>query len=285
MIWERDGIDWPHRDLSQFRALGKHRWHWQEAGSGETVLLLHGTGASTHTWRHVFAPLAERARVIALDLPGQGFTFVSDHDRCGLNEMSADIAAFLAEIDAAPGIIIGHSAGAAIAHQLALDLPKTPRRIVSVNGALEPFHGLAGALLPLSAKLMNVGAIGANLVSMTMSSTGAVRRLIESTGSRIDDAGIRCYQRLVGSSPHVDATIAMMARWELDPLIARTGALTMPVLLMAGGKDRTVDPKTSIIWAKRLPNGEAIRVPESGHLLHEEDGGAPFLAHLETVLQ
>lgn len=283
MIWERDGADWPHRDASQFRALGKHRWHWQEAGSGETVLLLHGTGAATHSWRHIFAPLAERARVIALDLPGQGFTFVSDHDRCGLNEMSADIAAFLAEIDAAPSIIIGHSAGAAIAHQLALDLPNAPRRIVSINGALEPFHGLAGALLPLSAKLMNVGSIGANLVSKTMSSESAVRRLIDSTGSRIDDDGIRCYQRLVASRTHVDATIAMMARWELRPLAARVGGLDLPVLMMVGGKDRTVEPQTSLRWAKRLPSAEVIRVPESGHLLHEENEGAVFLEHLERI--
>jgi magnesium chelatase accessory protein len=284
MIWERDGKDWPHHAHSQFRALGKHRWHWQEAGSGETVLLLHGTGASTHSWRHVFEPLAARCRVIALDLPGQGFTFVSDHDRCGLDEMSEDIASFLAEIDAPPAIIIGHSAGAAIAHQLALDLPETPRRIVSINGALEPFHGLAGALFPLSAKLMNIGAIGANLVSKTMSSTTTVRRLIETTGSRIDDEGIRLYQRLVSSSTHVDAVIAMMARWELGPLAARVGDLEAAVLLLVGGKDRTVEPQTSIRWAKRLRHVETIRLPQSGHLLHEEDAGAPFLAHLEAML-
>jgi len=284
MNWDRTGKNWPLRQHSSFKAVGKLRWHIQETGEGEPVLLLHGTGASTHSFRHIIEPLAKTNRVLAIDLPGQGFTFASNPDLCSLKSMSAAITALLTHLDAAPGIIIGHSAGAAIAYQLALDLPTAPRRVVSINGALESFPGIAGAIMPLSAKLMNFGAIGANLVSLTMSSESAVRKLIEATGSRIDAEGIDCYRKLVADSGHVDATIAMMARWELDPLIARAGEVKSDSLLMTGGRDRAVDPKTSDRWAKRLARAETIHIPNSGHLLHEEDSGAPFLAHLDKVL-
>lgn len=284
MIWDRDGKDWPLRQYSRFQTRGKLRWHIQEAGEGKPILLLHGTGASTHSWRHIIEPLAKTNRVIALDLPGQGFTFAANPASYSLRGMSAAIADLLADLDIAPAIIIGHSAGAAIAYQLALDLPEPPRRVVSINGALEPFPGVAGAIMPFSAKLMTLGSVGANLVSLTMSSESAVRRLIEATGSRIDAEGIACYRRLVATTGHVDATIAMMSRWELEPMIARAGKITSTSLLITGGRDRAVDPKTSDRWAKRVPNAEAIHIPSSGHLVHEEDSGKPFLAHLGAVL-
>ena len=284
MNWDRTGKNWPLRQHSTFKAIGKLRWHIQDAGEGDTILLLHGTGASSHSWRHIVEPLAKTHRVIAIDLPGQGFTFASTLDQCSLNGMSAAITALLDTIGVAPAIIIGHSAGAAIAYQLALDLPTTPRRVVSINGALEPFPGVAGAIMPFSAKLMGFGAIGANLVSLTMSSESAVRKLIEATGSRIDDEGLDCYRKLVADSSHVDATIAMMARWELDKMIARAGEIKSDSLLLTGGRDRAVPPRTSARWAKRVSNAEIIHIPNSGHLLHEEDSGAPFLAHLDKVL-
>lgn len=287
MIWDRDGRDWPNREHSRFHALGKLRWHLQEAGdtAQPTILLLHGTGAATHTWRHIFKPLAEIQHVLALDLPGQGFTFTSDTDQCGLKEMSKDIAALLANLACDPAIIIGHSAGAAIAYQLALDLPQTPRRVVSINGAMEPFSGLAGAVLPFSAKLMTVGAIGANLVALTMSSESAVRRLIEATGSEIDAAGIAYYRRLVADTGHVNATIEMMARWNLDTLLTRAAEIRAESLLIVGGRDRAVAQQTSTRWAKRLAQVETISLPTCGHLPHEEDNGSPILAHLHQIIR
>ena len=43
---------------------------FQSAGAGEPVLLIHGFGASSYSWRHVIEPLAQKNRVIAIDLTG-----------------------------------------------------------------------------------------------------------------------------------------------------------------------------------------------------------------------
>ena len=48
-IWEVDGRDWPNRDSSRFVTAGGLRWHVQVAGTGPVVLLVHGTGAATHS--------------------------------------------------------------------------------------------------------------------------------------------------------------------------------------------------------------------------------------------
>ena len=74
--WERDGRDWPNRAFSRFVQAGGLRWHVQVMGQGPVVLLLHGTGASTHSLRDLAPLLAEHFTVVAPDLPGHGFTAV-----------------------------------------------------------------------------------------------------------------------------------------------------------------------------------------------------------------
>jgi len=72
--WELDGQDWPNRDCSRFMTAAGLRWHVQCAGTGPVCLLLHGTGASTHSFRDLLPQLAQTFTVVAPDLPGHGFT-------------------------------------------------------------------------------------------------------------------------------------------------------------------------------------------------------------------
>ena len=67
--WSREGLIWPHREASHFVAAGAARWHVQRMGSGPPLLLLHGTGASVHSWRGLMPLLAQSHDVIACDLP------------------------------------------------------------------------------------------------------------------------------------------------------------------------------------------------------------------------
>ena len=69
MDWSRDLPDWPHAALSVRMDYRPHRWHVQQAGSGPTVLLIHGAGGATHSWRGVRHLLTTLALVLPLDLP------------------------------------------------------------------------------------------------------------------------------------------------------------------------------------------------------------------------
>src|SRR4051794_41984944 len=66
--------DWPNRASSRLVTAGGLRWHVQVAGSGPVLLLVHGTGAATHSWRDLLPLLARHFTVVAPDLPGHGFT-------------------------------------------------------------------------------------------------------------------------------------------------------------------------------------------------------------------
>ena len=72
--WQRDGGDWPNREASRFVRAAGLLWHVQVMGQGPVLLLLHGTGAATHSWRAMLPLLARHFTVVAPDLPGHGFT-------------------------------------------------------------------------------------------------------------------------------------------------------------------------------------------------------------------
>ena len=112
MDWARDLPTWPLSTLSRRVACRPHRWHVQETGTGPTILLIHGAGGATHSWRDVMPILAKQAHVVAIDLPGQGFTQAGTRARSGLNPTAADIAALCAQEGWSPAAIVGHSAGA-----------------------------------------------------------------------------------------------------------------------------------------------------------------------------
>ena len=61
MDWQRHAATWPNAAHSRFVETQAHRWHIQRAGKGPGALLLHGAGASTHSWRGMFPLLAEGA--------------------------------------------------------------------------------------------------------------------------------------------------------------------------------------------------------------------------------
>ena len=86
---------WPYRDASRHIACKPHLWHVQDIGAGPLVLLLHGAGGATQSFRHLIPLLAQHYRIIALDLPGQGFSVLGARARCGLDPLSDDIEGWL----------------------------------------------------------------------------------------------------------------------------------------------------------------------------------------------
>ncbi|NNF23640.1 MAG: alpha/beta fold hydrolase [Rhodobacteraceae bacterium] len=268
MDWTAASGTWPNSVYSSFFRVRPHDWHVQIAGTGPTVLLLHGAGGATQSWRGIFEPLTCDFQVIAPDLPGQGFTKMGTRQRCGLRPMAEDLAALCKKQKWAPDLIIGHSAGGALA--LELDRLLAPKGIVGINAALGKFQGIAGWLFPIMAKVMALSPFVPALFARLSGNERRVRELLDSTGSKLDDRGIGLYQTLVSDRGHVDATLAMMAQWQIDPLLDALPGITTPALFITGAEDGAVPPGTSSAAAAKMPNAEVIQHAGYGHLIHEE---------------
>ncbi len=272
--WDTDGKDWPNRDASHFLDCDGMRWHVQMMGAEDApaILLLHGTGAATHSFRDLMPHLARDYRVIAPDLPGHGFTATPDADSgLSLWGMAHRLAALLEMLSVAPVLVAGHSAGAAIPIHMALSDQIAPRHIIGLNAALEPFS--ESPVFSSMAKLMFLNPFVPKMLSARARIGDVTGVLLTSTGSEIDAVGRRCYDALLQSSAHVAGALGMMANWDLAPVTTRLRRLEVPLTLVVAEDDSTVSAGVSRRAAAKAPNGTIVSFAEGGHLLHEVKPG------------
>ena len=282
--WDVEGRDWPNRDASRFVDAAGLRWHVQVAGAGPVLLLLHGTGAATHSWREMMPLLAERFTVVAPDLPGHGFTTGRPAGGLTMPAMARALGGLLTALDIAPTAIIGHSAGAAIAIRMAIDGHAQPRAIVGLGAALMPFPGLAARLFPALAKLLFVNPIAPLLLARMARGSGEVARFLpRATGSRIDARGVELYARLLGCPGQIAAAITMMAEWDLDRFATDLPRVTARTLLIHGERDTAIPEASVRDAAARIPQAQVVVTP-GGHLMHEEHP-REVVARVERWLQ
>jgi magnesium chelatase accessory protein len=283
--WDRDGRDWPNRPSSRFVHAGGLRWHVQVMGQGPVVLLIHGTGASTHSFRALAPMLASRFTVVVPDLPGHGFTDPpAAASGYSLPGVARGVGALLRELAMRPALVGGHSAGAAVAIQMTLDGSIAPLAIVSLNGALLPFPGMANDFFGPVARLLASSSITAKAFTLFAGSRSTVERMMRSTGSSIDAEGMRLYVRLAGSSGHVHGALALMANWDLRPLMRDLSRLPARLILVTGSQDGMVPPAEAYRVRALVPAAQLVSLRGLGHLAHEEQP-AEIAALLRPMVQ
>lgn len=268
--WDSDGAGWPLRAHSRFVRAAGMRWHVQQLGAGPELLLVHGTAATTHSWRGLAPLLARQFTVTALDLPGHGFTEGTPRGGMSLTAMSAALPPLLSALQLRPQIAVGHSAGAAILCRMALDGHLHGSAIVSLNGALLPFHRIQRLLFGPIARLLALSPLAARAVSWRARERQAVVRLLAGTGSTLDARGIDLYWRLARSPGQVHGALRMMAQWDIETLERDLPRLPVALTLVVGGADLMVPPAEAERVQCLLPQARVIRLPQLGHLAHEE---------------
>lgn len=110
---------------------------YEEQGAGEPLVLIHGGAVDSRFFVHNIGPLAERFRVIAIDLWGHGRTA----DREGpfsLESFATDVAELIEQVAGGPAHVVGHSIGAEVALAVATRHPDLVRRLVNISGGLQP---------------------------------------------------------------------------------------------------------------------------------------------------
>jgi pimeloyl-ACP methyl ester carboxylesterase len=244
----------------------------EETGRGPPVLLLHGLGASTFTWRHIVPALARTHRVIALDLKGFGRSDKPSSTRYTAADQAALVAAFIRERGLDGVTLIGHSFGGTVALRSALLLNREPGRIARLvvidAPALQQNFGDAAGL---------VKAPGVPYAAMTMAPPELMARLllraVSAPGRTVPEGDIRGY-----AAPYYDpgsrhAFIAT-AQAILDANTRRLGAryrtIRQPTLLVWCRRDRIVPLATGRRLLRRLPNARLDVLKGCNHLPQDE---------------
>jgi len=272
-------------------------WHVQVAGSGPTVLLLHGTGGSAHSWSGLLPLVAGSATVVAPDLPGHGFTTGASLDSLTLPRMAESLQALLLALQLPPArLVVGHSAGAALALRLAL-MMQAAQTAQLAQTASEPPRAVLGFAPSLVAPpevytrwlapLINPVATStpvARLVAKLSMSSGLIDSLLNSTGSRLTPAQRQPYKKLFSDRQHVRGAVGFMAAADLPALNAACRGLRSQIAFVLGAGDRWI-PETALrpVLQRHFASAD-VQVWPGGHLVHEEEP-ARAAARVLSLLQ
>ena len=234
--WHAAPTLWPRAETSQFVKVGNIDFHVQVSGAGEDVLLLHGAGASAHSFSGLAARLSEGYRVIAPDLPGQGFSTLLPLEAVGLVPFADYLRELMSALEATPRWIIGHSAGAALSVQYALDTDTPPEAILCINAAFNPFGSVAAPILSKTAKWFARSHWLPKVLASPALRWRATGSMLADTGSAVDPVMSHCYDTLLGNPDHIAGTIRMMAGWDLPCLLYTSDAADEGLGVDLGGR-------------------------------------------------
>ena len=266
---------WPNADRSEFVHAGGLLWHIQKNfksyNDAPIVLLLHGTGASTHSWGPLSKELKRDCCLIAIDLPGHGYTERPPLSQLSMQGISVLLRSLLTKLNVSPDLVVGHSAGAAIGVNMCLQGMLSPRGLVSIGGAFMPIGGSKNGLFALAAKLLAGNPIVSRVFAWRARDPSVVRELMGRTGSEIDEQSYACYASLARNPRHVSSALGMMANWDLHALMRRLPVLDTPLLILNGDKDRMIPSSDGNKLQNLVPNSKLEIARGCGHLLHEEN--------------
>ena len=278
--------DWPLKEYSEFVHCSGTLWHIQCIGAGPVILLLHGTGSSTHSMAGIAEHLSDQFTCLLVDLPGQGFTQAIEEREHLLTAMANAISTLCKQLKLDPDYVIGHSAGAAVSIRMCLDGHIDPRGLLSINGALLPFGAFIEPIMLKAARALSRSPRVSQFLAQRGTGESDVRRALRDTGATISEPMIRRYTTLISKPEHIEGTLRMMGGWELGQLAKDLPKLTTPIHLVGCAKDHIVPASRAHRATRELPNATAVTLDDAGHLIHEADPGRiirEFFTFLERL--
>lgn len=246
--------------------------------SKPTIMLIHGLGDEADTWRHVFEPLADLFRVIAVDLPGFGRSDKPDRDYTPKFMMDA-ILKLADHMDLSEIILMGSSMGAILAHSIALRNPERVQKLILVGGALlqnEPVRdkGLA---------LMKIPLLGEWLYTRLQNDPNAAYDSLRTVYFNLDQMPepdreflfYRVNQRVYDDGQKRAYLSALRhlypwAKMSQSNLIDQLNQLTVPTLIIRGEHDPLMGLNAAEGLSNLQPNSELVNIQGAGHLPHQE---------------
>lgn len=294
---ERDHAAVAAPKTGRFVTAGDVQMFVQEAGplNGPLVVLMHGTGAWSETWRATLDALAANGwRAMAIDLPPFGYSERPRGGRYAKAEQGARIVGLLETLGVSSAILVGHSFGGGPTVEAALQAPARVRGLVLVDAALGIVDEGAPEAKPpaLVRTALGVAPVRTSLVAAFLTNPWFTRRLLQgfvADPAVATDTRVAVYQRPLS----VWGTTAAVATW-LPELVAPPAPsrsespaayreLGMPVVAIWGDRD-TVTP---LAQGERLvalvPHGKLEVMPGVGHIPQIENADE-FNARLVRAL-
>lgn len=260
--------------------LGTIKITYQDQGTGQPVVLLHGYPLDSRMWEPQIEALGKTCRVIAPDLRGFGQSSQSGEDAASgvsMSQYAADVADLLAAIGVTePVILCGFSMGGYILWQFLRQFPERVKAIVPCDTrAIADSAEARQGRLKAADEVMNSGVepiITAMLPKLLSEATRHARLDIVAALTAImngcSPAAIAASLRGMANRPDVTAELA---------------SFTQPALVLVGAEDAISSPDEMRGIAKKMPDAKFVEIPGAGHMTTLENPAAVNEALLDFI--
>ena len=244
------------------------------------VVLLHGTGASLHTWDGWAAELSKTRRVIRMDLPGFGLTgpyagawLQEDGGRYSLVNYAKFVTATLDALGVAqPVVLAGNSLGGQIAWETAdylrASAPARISKLILVDSAGYDFKAIDMPMAFEAAQVALLSPITENTLPRWL-----IARDVRSVYGQPDLVTKELVERYFELALREGNRRALGLRMREPRAIApeRIAQITQPTLIIWGGQDRLIPPSNAALFARDIKGAQLVMFDKLGHVPHEED--------------
>ena len=237
------------------------------------LLLLHGTGASLHTWDGWVAALKARKRVIRIDLPGFGLTGPFGGTYAPDDYRGDTYARFVLELMDALQLpraaIGGNSLGGEVAWRAVSLAPQRFAQLILVDATGYTF---TPDEIPLGLRIARVPVLNRMTeYLLPRAAVAASLRSVYGDPARINDELIDRYFELTLREGNRHALGLRLQQLEMGLHAERIKQLTLPTLVLWGGRDRLVPPANGQRFAADIRGAKLVVFDTLGHVPQEED--------------
>jgi pimeloyl-ACP methyl ester carboxylesterase len=279
-MWLSRAPDWPVETLvarwapapSDFIDVKGQLVHLRDVGPRDDptpIVLVHGTSASLHTWEGWAAALRTRHRVISFDLPGFGLTGPSaDADYRG-DTYARFVLDLMDQLKVQRFVIAGNSLGGEVAWRTALMAPQRVTKLILVDAIGPDFKSASvptaffAARLPVLNRLFD-WVLPRALVVWSL-------RNVYGDPAKVNDALVDRYYQLTLREGNRRALVQRLQQHQPGQDAERIRELTLPTLILWGGRDRLMPPSVGRQFKDDIAGSEWVVFDELGHVPHEED--------------
>jgi len=240
--------------------------YYREAGSGEPLLLVHGTGFNADVWEMIFDVLAHDYRTIVYDRRAYHRSQGSPPPKADYgHQQGKDIAALLQALGAAPANIVGWSAGGIYALHATLMYPDRVKRLVLYE---PPLYAVRFIDFPLFKAFISIHLLKA--IGQKQAAAESFARMVlayQDGRNSYNQLSTELREKLAADSDTLLAEFAAGTGEELKAEILGT-QIKVPVTLLVGEQSPSSLKKATENLARILHNAPVVWLPESNHLAH-----------------
>ncbi len=245
--------------------------HYQRAGTGRPLLLLHGMVGSARNWRQNISFLSRDSSVYAVDLFNMGESERVPGLDAGLEATADRLAACMDALGLSEADVAGHSHGGAVAMMLAARHPHCVGRLILFAPA-NPFCDLGHQLIRFYQSRFGIW-FARKIPALPRKLKATALSRMYGDPSRVADGSLEGYTAGLRVPGTIDHVLQIVQRWSTDMGLLRsalTNLAAKPTLLIWGDRDRAVGLHSARQLQSTLPQSSLIVIPGAGHIAFEE---------------